>query len=420
MTEEQRIALELAITQCETQSEFEYLVNEQPHLFAENWGDHFRELALVEHGLSLQQIADACDISYSKARAFCVQVPAKRIDVIMLAMLMGMTVEQANDLLVNWAKYHRLYAKNPGDVICIYLLVVGCREKPAKMYKAYQDQYTKLLKSYGKKAHQSKREDTLILQKLVVDSASGTKLDPNHDENFVRLMQRFLPQFSRSYEKLSEFIDSYFSCLEEEDQRSLHNPDLMNQRKRTDLRGRRGGISKQEALNKRFTPNECFASDVTYRQRYYKAIKNIRKEHTVPDRLFLVSLGVRLHMTVSDINKMLDLAGMGPLYANDRLEAAIVYVLEEVLIQNPSTFFRPSQVGREDYFDALQEFCMEDELLRAGMASAPDADIIWSNFQGLERLSEQDLSKYLKWKLEDMNIDFGLSEDIRSKLLGLL
>lgn len=421
MTQQQREQLELAITQCESQSEFEQLVNEQPHLFEDNWGDHFRELALTEYDLTPKDVAQACDISFSKAKSFFRKVPAKRIDVILLAMRMGMTVEQTNDLLVNWAKYHRLYAKNPLDVICIYLLVVGCTKEPAKMFAAYLEQYYKLQRQFKDQASGT-QEDTSIVHGMVVRKADGATLDPASDMNFFYLMRSLIPQFSRSYAKLVSFIDSFFTYLEEEDQEAIHNRDLLEERKKTRHTGRRGGTSRLEQLNKRYSPNECFGSDLAYRRQYYKAISDMQEKHTVPNRLFLVSLGVRLHMTVENINRMLDLAGMGPLCADDRLEAAIVYVLEEVNIQNPSIFFRPQRMGQDRAYSELQEFCMTDELRRLKQHQ-PELDAnnpIFDDIRGLERLSDQDLSEYLKWKLEDMQIFFDDSKIMRDRLIGLL
>lgn len=428
MTQEQMEQLELAITQCESQAEFEKLVNERSHLFEDRWGSHFREIALTKHDLSIQDIALACDVSYSKAKAFCKRVPAKRIDVILLAMRMGMTVEQTNDLLVNHAKYHRLYAKNPLDVICIYLLVVGCTREPAKVFAAYSAQYYELQKKY-KEQSASLGENTNILERMVVREASGAELgDPASDKNFTNLMCRLIPQFSQSYAKLISFIDSFFSYLEEEDQKVIHNEDLLDERKGKHRTGGRGGASKLNQLNKRFSANECFGSDSAYRRQYYKAISDMQKKHTVPNRLFLVSLSVRLHMMPKDINRMLDLAGMGPLSADDRLEAAIVYVLEEVNIQNPTTFFRPQSMGWERSYEELQEFCMTDELRRLREfhrqmnqnEELDESNPIFDDIRGLERLSDQDLSKYLKWKLEDMQIFFDDSKKMRDRLIGLL
>ena len=408
--------LELAITQCESLSEFEALVNERSHLFQDNWGDHFRELALLEHDLTIQDMALACGVSYSKARSYCTQVPAKRLDVILLAMRMGMTVEQTNDLLVNRAKYHRLYAKNPEDVICIYLLVVGCTKEPAAMFHGYREQYLELEAQYRKKRagknQAAPREDTNLIHQRVVRKAKNAELDPAKDPVFDELMRGLLPRFSDSYAKLCSFIDSYFSDRELEDMRRMHNADL--------LADRRDRAGKQ---HRRFSANECFGSDIVYLQKYYNAITKIKREHTVPGRLFLVSLGVRLHMTVERINHMLDLAGMGPLCADDRLDAAIVYVLEEVEVQNPTLFYTPGSPGTdEDCFEELQEFSLADELLRLkrNRQQVDRSSELWQNFEMLESLTDQSLNEYLKWRLEDMSIFQGHSKKLRDKLISLL
>ena len=73
--------------------------------------------------------------------------------------------------------------------------------------------------------------------------------------------------------------------------------------------------------------------------------------------MFLVALGVHLEMDKDDINKMLDLAGMAPLYAKDRLEASIVFLLEELYCEMPSVFTRN---GKKPWYNDLMDSVEEN------------------------------------------------------------
>lgn len=406
--------LELALTQCDNKQEFEALVNGHQDLFREDWGNHFRRLALMEHDLTTDDIAAACGVSPATARSYCKRVPAKRRDVIFLAMRMGMTVQETNNLLVNWAKYHRLYAKNPDDVICIYLLVAGCKSKPAATFEAYREQYRKLEEKYRRqKAEKTQNEpggDTNIFQQRVIKYAKDATLDPENDVVFNNMMVSLLPGFSSSYTKLIRFINSFFSNREQENLEWLHNKDFYSDRRR-------------KYNCRKFSPDECFDGDKVYLQKYYKACEKIKKEHTVPGRLFLVSLGIRLNMTVRYINEMLDLAGMGPLSPHDRLDAAIVYLMEEAEIQNPGAFYTPaSLMGANKGDDELYAFDLADELRRLQRNDQEPKWTVdmWRDFEALDRLSEQSLNEYLRWRLEDMSIFQGHSRELCDKFIELL
>ena len=417
---------ELAITQCESLQEFETLIHEQSHVFADDWGDYFRTLSLTKYHLTYEQIAEACNISIDTVKSYYRRVPAKRRDVIFLAMLMGMTVEETNDLLVNRAKYHRLYARNPDDVICIYLLVLGCRHKPASVFEAYKKQYQELEKQYhqAKKKKKTKatatRTDTNFVQHRVVEQAQAATLDPTEDVTFQNLTEGLFSNFSESYQKLIDFIESYFNDRETEENKRMNNENLFHDRDQERKKEKKLPLS-----HRRVSPNEIFGDDESYLKKYYTAISNMHRNHTAPSRIFLISLGVRLSMPQEKINHMLDLAGLGPLCANDRLDAAIVYILEELEGMSPSTFYAPDSLGGTPQFNDLQEVSLSSELprLQALASHDPQSQIctdMWEDFHILKGLQEQTLNEYLKWRLGDMNIFQGSSQVQCKKLMELL
>ena len=100
---------ELILSQCESKEEYEQLVREHQDLYVD-WRSYLRPL-LRERRITYKSIAEGCEVSEASARSFLRKIPAKRENVIMLAMLMRLTVAQTNEMLTRWAKFQKLYAR---------------------------------------------------------------------------------------------------------------------------------------------------------------------------------------------------------------------------------------------------------------------------------------------------------------------
>ena len=408
MTQQQLDDLELAITQCDSTAEFEQLVRDNANCYKNNWGEYVRSL-MVDRGLSFDKIASGCGVSYNTARSFAKKAPTKRINVIFLAMMMGLSVEETNRLLVDHAKYHRLYTKNPADVIAIYLLVNGGSPEPKRMFDAYYQQYCAMAIHHDAPHKNGIFNDTEIAHQFVLQEASHATVNAVSDRGFYLMMQRLIPDFSTAYKKLLDYIQHFFIHPEAESAMPTY-PDHCAVHNSSCLPG------------KRLTPNERFQQDSDFREIYYKNIRKIRDSHEIPSRSFLISLGVRLNMDVSQINEMLHLAGMGPLYANDRIEAAVVYVLEELFCQIPTYFTRPRTLHSDPTLDELQVFSITDEikrLQRSGLPVEPSTEL-WLQLDKVSELPPEHLNDYLKRKLEEMCIFEGNDRKSLEKFLSLL
>ena len=71
---------------------------------------------------------------------------------------------------------------------------------------------------------------------------------------------------------------------------------------------------------------------------YYRRLEALRNEFEIPSRAFLIALGIHLEMNVMEIDRMLDLAGMAPLYSKDTVEGRLRFYLEMYQIENPELF----------------------------------------------------------------------------------
>ena len=421
---EQLEKMELRISQCESQKEFEQLVQDNLSFFDSRWKARIEFLNDAK-GLTPTQIATGCQVSYSTANSFLTKIPTKRHNVIMLAMMLGLAVEETDDLLIHYANYQRLYPKNPEDAICIYLLQHGGSQEPAALFGAYKAQYELIKSGLIRKARTSSSVDTDIAMLQIMNTASSGGTNSTHDPRFTEMMQRLLPSFEVAYQKLLKFIELYFPYLEQEDalDQGLVELEEALQNRNRGLFGRKKNGKRKQIANKRMSANEKFDDD--YKFTYYKNIKRIEKKHEIPSRTFLVSLGAHLNMGVSQINQMLDLAGMGPLCAGDKIEAAVIYYLEELNCQIPTYFYCPRELRTDPVYDQLQVFSLKDELARIRRTDLPGSDsdgsdCFWSNIDEVWELPPEHLNDYLKRKLAETNIFEKHDQKALEKLLNLL
>lgn len=348
---------ELEIVRCENQNEFEQLVKNHQSLYSD-WSAYIRPL-LTKKGLTAAAIAEGCGVSQSTASGFARKIPSKRESVIMLAAMMGLSVDETNTMLTRWAKFQRLYSKHPSDAIWVYILNRGGTQSPAADFEGYFKTYKSILKSY-------RADKAAAAPVLNTHEALGLMLSAQDDAAFAAHIRSLIPSFEVGYQKLIDYIDEIFE--------------------RTD-----------ESINTLFEFNEAC------RNRYYTRMRNLRRNHEIPSREYLIAFGIHLRLSTEDINHLLELAGMGPLCPKDRLESAILFYLEELFCQFPSMFYRPDELECGD-----------------GLLDADENDSISAQIElDIFGLPKEDFSEYVRRRLEETNISLG-SPDAVDRFLELL
>lgn len=313
---------ELRLTQCESRAEYEALVREHQSLYV-GWEEHMK-LLRVQKRLKYADVVRGCDVSDGTARSWFKKIPAKREYVIMLAMIMGLTVDETDELLTRWAKYQKLYARNPSDAIWIFLLRKGGSDQPRELFRRYYDAYEMVRKEYKQRkktgADLPLPMETQIFMDEILEKAdqTGDQIPEDVDPEFLELMRSGMPSFENGYRKLLDYIDGFFYDLEKEDRRRL-------------------GLDIPVS-SKKTTPNMVFQSDDTWKEAYYRKMRALEKRQVMPGRAFLIALGLRLCMNTDQINHLLDLAGMGSLCPKDLLEGTMVFYLEGLSCNYPSYF----------------------------------------------------------------------------------
>ena len=305
--------LERSIAACEDMEEFRLLMQENASL-NQAWAgyveEHIKPLRTRKR-LTDQKLADGCGIrSLTTVGKFKKLIPSERKYVIMMAMMLGLNAEQTNELLVRGARYPRLYSRNPEDAIWIYLLERGGSDMPAALFDAYWDIYVQEQDRYDREQGKAPRrlpKGTVLVHDEITVAARRAKMASVSaaaaDRIYRDLVRSHIQDYANGYWRLVEYIDKQFQPF-------------------------------------RSSANERWKDHASFHHAYYERMQALRDRRELPSRLFLVALGIHLEMDKDSINKMLDLAGMGPLYAKDRLEGSVVFLLEELYCKMPSVFFK--------------------------------------------------------------------------------
>lgn len=373
---------------CSDQQEYEKLVMEHMAEFV-RWEQHVKPLL---EPFTDQEISDGCGVCINSANRFKHEIPAKRRSVIMLAAMLRMNVTQANELLMRWAKYQRLYPKNPEDAIWIYILRNGGSSRPKELFDRYWAVYQELLRE---PASGRGEQATHLLAEELQNAKRRANVPPEQDAVFRDMMRQIIPAYESGYRKLAAYIDSQFVRL-------------------CDGQAGRLTPAEKELLrdNLKVTPRGLFRDNKHYLSTYYSRMRQLRSEHRVPERNFLISLGIRLAMSREQIDEMLELAGMASLCSKDKLESAITFYLEELFINFPS-FFRDNplhdgqaaRVYRDLPPEQIRELGENSPLLRFD--------------QDCEMPTEK-MSAYIKRRLQETNIFTADEQQTVDVFLGLL
>ena len=344
---------ELHLTQCEDWQELEALMREHQQLYV-SWKEHLAPMLDRSH-LNIKQIAKGCEISEGTVRHIMKKIPTKRENVIMLAMMMRLSVEETNHLLARWARFQELYPRNPSDAIWIYLLTQGGSDQPKALFRSHYQMYKQLHAEYRIENPTQPRNTQIVFDELVAAAQQAPKATETHiSDAFRDMIQNLLPDFENGYWKLLDYINSFFRDLEAEDAMRLGLP----------IEKKRKASEKAGGHYRKITPNEKFRGDKTWLDAYYRKIRKLETQQIMPDRAFLLALGMRMSMNAEQINHMLSLARMSPLCAKDPLEGALVFILENLYCTFPSCFDDPGKLATSASYD-LMDYSADYEMNRA-------------------------------------------------------
>ena len=300
----------LKIGQCESQEEFIEIMD-NIKTTNERWREEVMP-KLIEKRISAAMIVEGCNISHSTAKRIKYKIPAKRDVVIGIGILLEYNVDEINALL-SIAQYEKLYSRNINDAIWIYLIESNCAapeknrcKTPAKA-KNDLDNFAESIRKLIKHTDEKSEMGTvtwLYKIKSTKELVEFEKLIRDHAGELAAQNQRLI----------SAIIDA---------------------------------IKTSDATS----ATNLFEDNRALKDFHDRQLSTLRTGGH-PNRIYLIILGLKLNFSADKINNLLNIAGFSPLCPNDRLEAAIFYILETANINSP--YFFPENYSNfefRDYFD---------------------------------------------------------------------
>jgi len=98
------------------------------------WNAHIKSL-MRSRNMTAEGLANDCGKSINTVRVWIKKPPLQREKVIHLGMALKLSESEINNLLVRYARFPRLYSKNPDDVIFTFMLKPGNRTADSLAYQ---------------------------------------------------------------------------------------------------------------------------------------------------------------------------------------------------------------------------------------------------------------------------------------------
>jgi len=209
-------------------------------------------------------------------------LPKSRENFIRIGLAAGYDIEKVNVFLQKYGRYPALYSKTLEDCICMYVLLHYPKEQALKKYDELLFRAKHMvMRQIAYKAV----KDTLILEKELSEVET--------DEEFMDFLTTNSKSFTEAYRKLHVYMDE---------------------------------IIKQKSMLKSSSVHNM-AKGQEWSSSLKQCVSDIRTGKWYPTRDKIISLGLHFCMTKEEINEMLMLAGMRPLYVKNLFENIIVYIL---------------------------------------------------------------------------------------------
>lgn len=335
------------IGHCEDIEEYNNLVKQHAQHYIP-WSVHICQLMSC-YGVEDSAMAEGLGVSNSSITNFKKAIPTERKNIIMMALYMGLSVEKTDELLVRWAKFSRLYAKNPEDALWIYLLEKGGSKNPKLLFDAYWAVYEEERKGYYAVAHKSSgvmQETRIMRNEIHQYAARQCSQTAAGDMVYREMVRRHMPEYDNAHIKLMNHLERHMNFL----------------------------------FSTEGSANQLFQNNAYFQNQYYERMKALRRTHELPSRTFLVALALHLNLDATEIDGLLELAGMGPLCAKDRMDSALIFYLEELYSEYPSRFFNLNKLRSDTDYYGLR-----------------DADTDGTN--------TEKISDYMKRRMQELSID---------------
>lgn len=351
------------VENCDNKEDLFKLLQDNEDAFI-TWKTIFQELMQRCYNPPMHRLAQYCGVSEGTAKTWKSKVPTKRDYIIAIGMFCRLDLGEINRLLKRYAKFSELYPKNPEDAIYIFLIN---NNRPFIEAKKYQSLFIDIIQKKEKR-------------RLYGFSSKGTNYVKNEllqartESEFETFMLRNADEFKSAYIKVAEYLDAYL--------KAQGNANINK-------------FAKQQ--------NEKVG------RLYNNAYTKLKNYAIVPKRSVLLAMAINIGMTPEDIDQLLELAGMEKLCPKDRLECMVIYILEDLYINEPDNIpyeeLRKSknELLRNKYSSYIWDefecdfYNLEKENLKNNSSSE-----IAQYFSDAGELKYESIGEYVKRRLEEV------------------
>ncbi len=332
-----------------------------------DWQRYINNL-LQLRGCSYEKFGKMTGFSKNTIKSWCINgvMPRNRALFIKLAFGLKMNVEETNELLLKYGKYSKLYPKDLHDAIIIYVINKRINDWDNPIYdynslSAWEEKFCEILKNH-------KTNEKYYYQPQTVGIFNDI-LKIKDDLEFEKYILTNADVFFSSYSALIYFIDDFIEIR----------------------------ISEKEILGNETEKYSWhrFIKEKQLDSSFEIMLSKLKHDGLLPRREQLIALGIHLNMVANDIDKMLELAHMKPLYAKDKAESLLLYLLRNA-----------EKIDPDLQLNNAWKYVMttSDRHLKAEYQKiidtyyGIDSDEEWEN-------CIEDLSMYLQSELENLNLD---------------
>ena len=286
------------ISNCGNIEEFRKKVLQNLNSQEELWKEKINSI-LDNFSGSDAKFARLCDVSkmtVSKWRNGA--VPRNRDTFIRIGLAADYNIADMNELLNRYGNYSGLYSKNISDCICIFVLNKYSGEEKVSMYNEILNRFSEAVNN----------ENTYT--KFMVTAVFDEKLA--EVKNKYEL-EAFINQYADVFKTEYKSFYVYVKLLINENY-IYHSDNASNL-----------AVSKDV---------EEMAAAQGWTASLKKCVSEIYNETWIPNRNMIISLGIHLSMTHEQIDNMLKMVHMEPLYSKNIFESVIMYILDSAMNDN--------------------------------------------------------------------------------------